>query len=177
MSIEKAASKVLVWSAAGLFLAACASSGSGDGAGESQPISALISADALVFVSFDADQDAVLTMAEIEQGLGVEWARADTNSDGMLAPLEFSRWSDLALGGGAMSPYRLDFDRNVDNTITEEEFRSEFLARARDYDSDGDGRITRAEMIRQVARPRLLSEQPSPFGGGRRLPGSMGERR
>ena len=77
------------------------------------------------------------------------------------------------MGGGMTPPYRLDFDRNVDNSITLEEFRTEIIARAHEYDSDNSGGISRAEFVReanqvraphmgpQVERPDLGSHTPS----------------
>ena len=168
MSAAKAVLNLGKCAALGVVLAACAGAGAGGqlgpGGGEGGRVRALLSADALVFTSFDANHDSIVSLAEVERGLAEEWARADANQDGAMAPLEFARWSEAALGGAAMTPYRLDFDRNVDNTITEQEFRAEFLARARDYDHDGDGNVTRAEMVREVSRPRVLGDQASPFG-------------
>jgi hypothetical protein len=61
-----------------------------------------------------------------------------------------------------MGPYRLDFDRNVDNSITREEFESEIRARVRDYDENGDGVLTRGEFTRLVgaARPPVDRQRP-----------------
>ena len=142
------------------ILAACASGGSGSGRNE--PIRALLSSDALLLVSFDADGDLNTTMAEVETGLSREFARADVNADGALTPIEFQNWANVALGGGQMGPYRLDFDRNVDNSITREEFDAELRARARDYDQDQNDAVSRTEMVRLVgqARPPTPRLQP-----------------
>lgn len=133
-------------------LAACASGGR-DGA-NNEPIRAILSADALMFVSFDADDDLTTSAAEIEAGLAREFTRGDTNADGSLQPLEFQNWSGTALGGSQMGPYRLDFDRNVDNVITREEFDTEIRARSRDYDTNEDGALTRPELVRLVGQAR-----------------------
>lgn len=135
-------------------LAACA--GGGDRGPRAEPIRALLSADALVYATFDTDGDMRISAAELEAGVARELTRADANGDGSLQPLEFQNWSNAALGGGQLPPYRLDFDRNVDNVITAEEFTTELTARARDYDADGDGVLTRAEFVRQVNQPRVL---------------------
>jgi hypothetical protein len=141
-------------------LAACASGGGRDG----EPIRALLSADALMFVGFDADGDLATSGAEIAAGLTREFARADTSGDGALQPIEFQHWSAKSLGGAQMGPYRLDFDRNVDNLITREEFENEIRARARDYDGNEDGALTRAEFVRLVgqARPPVERRTPAP---------------
>jgi Ca2+-binding EF-hand superfamily protein len=113
-----------------------------------------MSGDALMFVSFDADGDLVISRAEIEAGLAREFARADVNADGELQPIEYQNWALAVLGGAAMGPYRLDFDRNVDNVITRAEFDAELNARASDYDHNDDGVLTRAEFVRQVGQTR-----------------------
>jgi hypothetical protein len=118
------------------------------------PIRALLSADALMFTSFDTDGDLNVSSAESEAGIAREFARADANSDGSLQPIEFSNWSGVVLGGSQIGPYRLDFDRNVDNVITREEYDTELRARFATYDSDESGAISRGEFIRLVGQPR-----------------------
>jgi hypothetical protein len=150
-------------------LAACASGSGGSGANE--PIRALLSADAMMLVSFDSDGDVSVNAAEIDAGLAREFSRADANGDGRLQPIEFQNWSTLVLGGSQLGPYRLDFDRNVDNAITREEFDSEIRARVRAYDEDENGSLTRSEFVRLVgqARPptqrRLQTPGIGPGGG------------
>ncbi len=147
--------------AAVLGLTACASGG-----GERDnraPFNALLSADALMFVGFDTDGDFRVSTAEIDAGLSREFVRADTNRDGSLQPIEFQNWSNIALGGGQMGPYRLDFDRNVDNVISRDEFDTEIRARAASYDADEDGAVTRAEFVRLVGQARPPTPQrPTP---------------
>lgn len=143
-------------------LSACASSGGSD---RGEPIRALMSADVLMLVSFDADADLSVTTAEAEAGIEREFRRADANGDGTLQPLEFQNWSNLVLGGSQLGPFRLDFDRNVDNVITREEFQTEIRARVREYDSDESGAVSRGEFIRLVgqARPPAPERRLSPM--------------
>jgi hypothetical protein len=139
-------------------LAACAAAGltacASGGDGRDEPIRALLSADVLMLVSFDADHDLSITSAEVEAGIEREFARADANRDGSLQPIEFQNWSNAVLGGAQLGPYRLDFDRNVDNVITREEFDTEIRARFRDYDADESGAVSRSEFIRLVGQAR-----------------------
>lgn len=151
-----------------LALTACAS-GPGRAADTHEPIRALLSADALLFVSFDADGDLSTTTAETEAGTAREFSRADANNDGQLQPIEFQNWANSVLGGGQLGPYRLDFDRNVDNVITREEFETEIRGRMRDYDEDESGDIRRSELIRLVGQARTPSRRPNG-------PSPMGER-
>ncbi|MGD9979800.1 MAG: EF-hand domain-containing protein [Hyphomonadaceae bacterium] len=131
-------------------LAACASARDD----RTAPIRALLSADALMFVSFDADGDLSISQAESEAGIAREFTRADANGDGSLQPIEFSNWSNQVLGGSQIGPYRLDFDRNVDNVITREEFETEMRARFAQYDSDESNSVSRAEFVRLVGQAR-----------------------
>lgn len=151
-------STMAVLACAAAALAACAS-GPGGGGRDREPIRALMSADALLFVSFDADADLRVSGAEIEAGLAREFARADANRDASLQPIEFQNWSASALGGGQVGPYRLDFDRNVDNVVTSAEFSTEIQARARDYDADENGMLARAEFVRLVGQARAPRER------------------
>lgn len=148
-------------------LTACASGGRTGGVDE--PIRALMSADVMMFVSFDTDGDLTATTAEIDAGLNREFTRADANHDGALQPIEFQNWSNAVLGGSQLGPYRLDFDRNVDNVITREEFDAEIRARVADYDADENGSLTRSEYIRligQARAPRVPNVRMTPRAGG-----------
>jgi hypothetical protein len=152
-----------------LVLAACAGGGSRS-ADRAAPIRALLSADALMFVSFDTDGDLAVSQTESEAGVAREFLRADTNSDGSLQPIEFSNWSNLVLGGAQIGPYRLDFDRNVDNVITRAEFDTEMRARFTTYDADENNGLSRSEFVRLVgqARPPAPRIDVAPRVGERR---------
>jgi hypothetical protein len=138
---------------AAAVLAGCAS-GPPRNSRPNEPIRALMSADVMMFVSFDTDGDLNITSAEIDAGLTREFERADANRDSSLQPIEFQNWANGVLGGGQLGPYRLDFDRNVDNVITREEFDTEIRGRARDYDEDENGVLTRSEFVRLVGQAR-----------------------
>jgi hypothetical protein len=137
-------------------LAACATGGQGD----REPVRALLSADVMVFVSFDTNNDLSVSEAELNAGLERDFARADTNGDGQLQPIEFQNYANSAMGGGHIGPFRLDFDRNVDNIITREEFDAEFRARFSDYDSDESGALSRSEFVRLVGQARPPAPPP-----------------
>jgi hypothetical protein len=156
-----------VLACAATALAACASGGRTGGVDE--PIRALMSADVMMFVSFDTDGDLAVAASEIDAGLSREFMRADANHDGSLQPIEFQNWSNAVLGGTQLGPYRLDFDRNVDNVITREEFDTEIRARVADYDADENGALTRSEYIRLVGQarpPRAPNVRATPRIGG-----------
>src|SRR5262245_15244193 len=86
--------------ALGLALAAAAAacaSGETTRSGANEPIRALMSADVMMLVSFDTDGDLSVTGAEIDAGLDREFARADTNRDGAMQPIEYQNWGNLVL--------------------------------------------------------------------------------
>jgi len=146
---------------AALALAACASSG---GEGPSRdPIRAILSGDAMMFVSFDSNGDLSVSRDELEAGIIREFTRIDANADGNVSPIEFQNWANNVLGGSQMGPYRLDFDRNVDNTITRAEFETEARARFSDYDENSDGALTRSEFVRLVGAARAPTQRRDPI--------------
>ncbi|MEZ5960037.1 MAG: hypothetical protein R3C30_06365 [Hyphomonadaceae bacterium] len=156
---------IAVVTCAALSLAACGGRAAQD---RTAPIRALLSADALMLVSFDTNADLAVSREESEAGFAREWTRADADANGSLSPIEFSNWSNLVMGGSQIGPYRLDFDRNVDNVITREEFDTELRARFAQYDSDESNSISRAEFVRLVgqARPPVQRRQVAPPIGG-----------
>jgi hypothetical protein len=152
-----------------LALSACASGRSGAG-DRNEPIRALMSADALMFVSFDTNADLSTSADEIAAGVEREFARADANADGNLGAIEFQNWANVVLGGGQMGPYRLDFDRNVDNTISRAEFETEIRGRVTDYDQDQNGSLSRTEYVRLIGVTRPPRERPEPGGDSGGMP-------
>jgi len=152
---------VAMTAGAAVALTACASDA--DRLQLRDPIRAVMSADAMMFVSWDTDGNLSVSREEMEAGIPREWTRADTNNDGNVSPIEFQNWSNLVLGGGQMGPYRLDFDRNVDNTITREEFDTEIRARFADYDEDSSGSLSRSEFVRLLGQARPPA-RPRPDG-------------
>lgn len=146
-------------------LSACASPGrppamGGEGQGAGQ--GAVLSGDALLWVSFDADRDYITSRAEAAAGLDEEWTRAGGVA---LSPLDFEAWARRALAGPDLAPFRLEFDRNMDNQITREEFDAALMARFSEHDRDGDGQLRRGELVQQVARMPMQGGD-GPRGGG-----------
>ena len=155
-----------------LAAAACASGGrdrSPPGTGAAYQISAFTTGAAMLFVQFDTDRDYTTTKAELDAGIPAEWARA---SDGKptMTPLMFETWSAKALGGPNLGPYRLSFDTNVNNEITQDEFRAAILDKFTRFDTDKDGNVRRVDMVERLPDRGM---GPRPEGGppgGERLP-------
>ena len=166
----------------GLVLAACAGGprgGSpggpgGDMTGAAYRQSAFLSGAALLFVQFDRDGDYVTTRAEADAEAASEWGRASSGA-ATLSPIAFEAWSAKALGGPNLGPYRLAFDTNVNNEITQAEFLSAVTAKFEFWDKDKDGRLSRQEMVERLPEmgrgPESGQPVPSASPGGRqRLP-------
>jgi hypothetical protein len=77
---------------AGAALAVTACGGGRAMQDRTAPIRALLSADALMLVSFDTNADLIVTREEAEAGYGREWTRADADNNASLSPIEFSNW-------------------------------------------------------------------------------------
>jgi hypothetical protein len=153
-----------------LSLAACAggpprgaAGGAGDLTGAAYRQSVFLSGAALLFVQFDRDGDYVTTRAEIEAGATAEWAKA-SNGAATLTPIAFETWAAKALGGPNLGPYRLAFDTNVNNEITQGEFSAAILAKFDFWDKDRDGRLARAEMTERLPEMRRPEGAPAPQG-------------
>jgi hypothetical protein len=147
---------------AALSLAACASGPprGGPGGGDVGPAyrqSAFLSGAALLFVQFDGDGDYVTTKAEAEAGAQREWARASGGA-AVLTPIKFDIWSEKALGGPNLGPYRLAFDSNVNNEITATEFAGAIIAKFDVWDKDKNGALTRPEMVERLPDVRRTTE-------------------
>lgn len=161
-----------------LSLAACAGGpprGGGPGGpddemrGAAYRQSVFLSGASLLFVQFDKDGDYVTTRAEVEAGAAAEWPRA-ANGATTLSPIAFEAWAAKALGGPNIGPYRLAFDSNVNNEITQIEFSNAILAKFDFWDKDKDGRLTRAEMTERLPEQRRPDSGPQQSGqmpGGR----------
>ena len=102
---------------------------------------------ALAIAGFDSDGDARVTRAEYDAGVGREWARADTDHDGMLGPIELGDWQARALGSPGALPAMLDFDKDGDDRISRTEFAGYFAERFAALDKNKDGVLDRSELI------------------------------
>lgn len=152
-----------------VLASACAGRPHGPPRGVNDGERAAAAPSALLIIGFDADADLAVTAAEVDAGGRREFARADRDADGVVSPFEYNAWAEAALGG-LHAPRRLAFDSNVDNSITAAEFAAALQALMRSLDANGDGRIVRAELVRE--RPQAMAAQqgapPPPTGGGAR---------
>ena len=100
----------------------------------------------ILFVSFDADGDGVVTPAELQAGIAAAFAAADTNEDGQLTALEQQAWAaSLPIRDDSLAnPVR--FDPNLDRIVTFEEFSSVIHQLAASY-QNGEGNVVLSGLI------------------------------
>ncbi|MEO1037956.1 MAG: EF-hand domain-containing protein [Pseudomonadota bacterium] len=159
-----------------LVLGACASSQSpsperGQPGQPMRPM-AVFAPVALVLSNLDADQDAQLTRAELDGGIGPLFDSADANGDGALSRPELSAFSLAHLGSAFPVPGRIAFDPDQNASTSPEEFRSVFERAFDRFDTNGDGIVTRPDMLIEF-NP---AERRARGGGERRQAGGRGRR-
>jgi Ca2+-binding EF-hand superfamily protein len=117
----------------------------------------------LLFVGFDTNDDLSTTSAELAAGLKVEFARADVNKDGFISNFEMIDWSTLMMGDKEAQPDYRTMNADLGQSVSPEEFTKAFQHDFTMMDKDGDGRLTRAEMLMTAPRMGGFGE---PGGGG-----------
>ncbi|MBX3594255.1 MAG: EF-hand domain-containing protein [Sphingomonas sp.] len=120
---------------------------------------------AMAIAAFDADGDAVVTRAEFDAGVrrSFESVAKGQPSIGYIA---FGDWADRWLGNRNALPSPFEVDSDGDNRITLAELQARFDLFFTRFDGDKDGRIVRSE---------LLTLRPAQPPAGRT--GDEGERR
>jgi len=111
------------------------------------PISEVAEPLGLVVAGFDADRDARTSLAEYEEGLGRSFAAADGDGSGDLGYLEYARWAETWLGSQSALPGPFAIDADGDNRLSRAEFLAEFRRQFARIDKNGDGAVTRAELL------------------------------
>lgn len=116
-----------------------------------------------LFASFDADNDGVISAAELETGTRAAFLLADKNNDGQLVALEQQDWAAglPTLDDTLSNPVR--FDPNLDRVVTFEEFRDVISKLAANY-QDSSGSIEMARL--SAPEPRPDRNDPWLQGGG-----------
>lgn len=102
---------------------------------------------AIAVAGFDTDGDMRVTAAEYEAGVARSFAFGDRDGDGTLGLIEFTAWSEAALGNPGTVPGPFDFDRDGDDRIARAEFETLFAARRTEMDRNKDGVLERSELV------------------------------
>ena len=123
---------------------------------------------AVVFAGMDANNDKVISRAEMQGGVSSEWAAFDRSPSAAY----FSQWSLKNLGSTDAMPTFLSFDRDFNGVISQGEFAEQLERSFGRMDKNGDGRLERSEMLiafnaAEGQRSRQGGEQGGRGGGGR----------
>lgn len=122
---------------------------------------------ALAIAGFDADQDGIVTRAELSTGAARSFASVAKGA----ADVGYIGYSDWALrwlgdANALPNPFEVDGDRN--NRITAVELTTALTADFDRFDKDRDGRLTRAELV--TVRASMFGSDRRPRDRDRRPP-------
>ena len=125
---------------------------------------------AALFSQMDEDRDKVVTPNEVAKGADAEWASFTQNP----SAIQFSRWSVETLGSTDAMPNFMSFDRDFNGVISKAEFTSQLDREFVRLDKNGDGQLTRGEMLIAFEAPRGRAKQGGQESGQKR--GKGGDR-
>lgn len=112
-----------------------------------------------LFVSFDADRDGEVSMAEIDSGIRKAFETADADGNGVLTALEQQDWASQLPTRDQTLANPVRFDPNLDRRVSAEEFADVILGLASDYRDEQSEIIEiaalKAPPRRESARARL----------------------
>ena len=101
---------------------------------------------ALAIAGFDADQDGIVTRAELIAGAKRSFASV-ANGAKDIGYIGYSDWALRWLGDPNALPNPFEVDADRDNRITLDELTAALLFAFDRFDKDRDGRLTRAELV------------------------------
>lgn len=96
-----------------------------------------------LLISFDADGNDIVTMAEIGTGIDAAFEAADENGDGTLSAFEQQAWADSLPTRDESLANPVRFDPNLDRRVSLEEFSQVIERIAESYTSEESGVIYR----------------------------------
>lgn len=111
---------------------------------------------AMLIAACDSDGDGRTTRAELNACIARSFAAADTAHSGSIGYIGYSDWALKWLGDRNALPSPFGVDSDGDNRITLAELQAQFSSLFDRFDTDKDGAVTRAELvtIRGVAIPQ-----------------------
>jgi len=158
-----------------VFLAACggpAGRPGGDGAGpgraDTQRDPALthgamvVKPEALLIADLDFDGDRVTGRADLARALPALFAEIDTDASNVIGGVEYAAWAQTTLGTRYPVLGLAHFDADNSLTIERAEFDTGMQALFTRLDTDGDDRVTRADLFTAINIP----VQGGGLGGG-----------
>ena len=112
---------------------------------------------ALLFASYDTNHDGKITDEEIDAGAAASFAVADKNKDGALTGFEQSDWAILVGSGSDVLANSMQFDSDLDHSVSKIEFVSGLHRLANTLKKPGQSVLTYADLVQPL--------QPQPGSG------------
>lgn len=120
---------------------------------------------ALLFAGMDTDRDYIIAQDELAAAIVREWASLPQGAQGNVPAIAIADWAGTVLGDPEALPNHLAFDVNLDGQVSETEFRTRLTGEFAQLDRDHDGRLTRAEMLRDLPVRSQSQGGGMPSGG------------
>lgn len=114
---------------------------------------------ALVFTSFDSNNDRLISLDELDAGLNAEWSMMQTNFSGKVSPISMEKWQVSALGSKDALPSRVTFDTDLDTMVSKAEFTNLLTQIFNDMDKDNDRALSREELTFTATRRVIVKEK------------------
>lgn len=102
---------------------------------------------ALMLAGFDADGDARTSRTEAEAGVARSFAGVDTDKTGAIGYIAFADWAERWLGDRNAIPSPFETDTDGDNRITLAELQAKVAINFTRFDRDKDGVLSHAELV------------------------------
>ncbi len=117
------------------------------GSSPQPPATILVEPAAMLLATCDANADALVTRAERDAGVARAYGTADGAAAGRVGYIAYADWAQRWLGDRNALPGPYEIDSDGDNRISLAEVTRRFTALFDRYDLNGDGSLTRAELV------------------------------
>lgn len=114
---------------------------------------------AMLIAACDGDGDGRTTRAELNACIARSFAEADAMHKGSIGYIDYSDWALKWLGDRNALPSPFGVDSDGDNRITLAELQAQFASLFDRFDANKDGAVTRAELV-------TIRSAPVPQGDG-----------
>jgi hypothetical protein len=101
----------------------------------------------MAIAGFDADGDGRTSRAELDAGVRRSFAAIDSGKAGTIGYIAFADWAERWLGDRNALPSPFEVDSDGDNRITLAELQGTFARIFARLDVDKDGVVTRKELL------------------------------
>lgn len=126
------------------------------------PATMVVEPAAMMIAACDLDRDGRTTAGELQACVERSFAAIDSAHKGSLGYIEFADWAERWLGDRNALPSPFEVDSDGDNRITVAELNAKMAQIFRRLDRDHDGAVTRAECL------TIRAVLPNPASGKRK---------